>query len=194
MNIDKEYNYVCDLIRSAGEYIETNWVVVTGAPSSGKSTVIEILHNNGYLTNPDISRKYLEEESAKGTSAADVRLNEGQLQKVLFILMVKNALSLNVDDEIFHDYSLPDNLPFLKLANIPIPREIIASSKMFRYKKVFFFEPLHIEQDEIRTETTEDQKKLSHMIKETYLNLGYAPISVPLMSAEERYRFILDVS
>ena len=45
---------------------ETNWYVITGAPSSGKSSVIRELENLGYRVVHEVARAYIEEELKKG--------------------------------------------------------------------------------------------------------------------------------
>ena len=39
--------------------IETNWCVITGGPSSGKTTLINYLANQGYQIAPEVARSYI---------------------------------------------------------------------------------------------------------------------------------------
>lgn len=191
MNIVNEYNSIKNLVKNHSRYVETNWFVITGAPSSGKTTSLSLLENAGYKINPDISRLYIEKSMENGRTSVEVRIDEKQLQKAIFCLMVRNALSLNKDDIILHDYSLPDNIPFLSIANLPIPKEIFRSATMFRFRNVFIFEPVDLLLDGVRTETREEQWKLFELIKKCYADLGYKPIVVLKDTIENRHQFLL---
>ena len=46
--------------------VQTNWYVITGAPCSGKTTLIEQLADKGYRTIPETARLYMENEMAAG--------------------------------------------------------------------------------------------------------------------------------
>jgi len=171
--------------------LETDWYLATGAPSSGKSTSLRKLQGEGFRVNPDISREYIVELKKRGVPFTKEVLYSMETQKILFMLMTADALELDPDEFIIHDYSLPDNLAFLRLGGLEIPEEIRQSAEIFRYRKVFLFEPLEMIQDGIRTEDREDQEKLFHLLHETYTSLGYEPVLVKSDTIENRHRFLL---
>ena len=45
---------------------QTNGHVITGAPCSGKTTLIDQLAGNGFQTVPEVARQYCESEMALG--------------------------------------------------------------------------------------------------------------------------------
>ena len=47
-----------DLLSTPFE-VQTNWHVITGAPCSGKSTLIDQLANHGFQTVPESARLYI---------------------------------------------------------------------------------------------------------------------------------------
>ena len=171
--------------------LDTNWYLATGAPSSGKSTSLRKLQREGYRINPDISREYIVELKKRGVPFTKEVLYSMETQKILFMLMTADALELDPDDFIIHDYSLPDNLAFLRLGGLDIPDEIQQSTEIFRYRKVFLFEPLEMVQDGIRTEDREDQEKLFYLLQNTYESIGYDPILVKSDTVENRHKFLL---
>ena len=172
--------------------MDTNWFLATGAPSSGKSTSLRRLQKDGYDINPDISRDYIVELKKKGVPFEKKILYSKETQKILFYLMAKDALDLDTSEMIIHDYSLPDNIAFLKLGRLTVPDEVIRSSEIFKFKKVFLFEPLELIQDGVRTENREDQERLFHLLHETYISLGYDPILVKSDTIGNRHRFLLE--
>eukprot|EP01134_Creolimax_fragrantissima_P005344 CFRG5344T1 len=52
------------------------WVVITGAPCSGKSTLLEALRRRGHYTIPEASRIYTNAALKKGLTVQEVRANE----------------------------------------------------------------------------------------------------------------------
>jgi ABC-type molybdenum transport system ATPase subunit/photorepair protein PhrA len=53
--------------------VQTNWHVITGAPCSGKSTLIDQLADSGFQTAPEAARLYFERELATGRTIEEIR-------------------------------------------------------------------------------------------------------------------------
>ena len=172
-----------------GKY--TNWFLATGAPSSGKSTSLRHLKKDGYRINPDISRDYIVDIKKRGLPFEKDILYSEETQRILFYLMTKDALDLDTSEMIIHDYSLPDNIAFLKLGGLSVPDEVKRSAEIFKFRKVFLFEPLELIQDGVRTEDREDQEKLFHLLYETYVSVGYDPVLVKSDTIGNRHKFLL---
>lgn len=66
---------------SAAEFGErSQFVVATGAPISGKSTVLDAL---GVPYEPEVARVFIEREVAKGLTKEQIRADEGAFQRGL---------------------------------------------------------------------------------------------------------------
>jgi predicted ATPase len=163
----------------------TNWVVISGAPSSGKTTLINRLSEKGYKTNPDISRQVIEKYLSQGYALDQIYSDNEKLQKEILLEMFKSINSLALDELVFFDYSFPDNIPFLNLSSIKVAEEFEIASKIFTYHKVFICEPLKIEEDRARKESKESKffykkrtaneaaKKLHAAIQDYTLTYGF---------------------
>ena len=57
---------------------QTNWHVITGAPCSGKSTMIDQLANKGFQTFPEVARQFFAQEVAKGRTIDEIRSDPAQ--------------------------------------------------------------------------------------------------------------------
>lgn len=191
-NFDTDYKKLIKVLYDHPLWMETNWFLATGAPSSGKSTSLRRLQRDGYNINPDISRDYIVDLKKRGIPFKKDVLYSVETQNVLFYLMTIDALALETEDLVIHDYSLPDNIAFLKLGGLPVPDEVNRSAMSFRFRKVFLFEPLELIQDGVRTEDREDQERLFKLLHETYISLGYDPILVKSDTIENRHRFLLE--
>jgi hypothetical protein len=63
--------------------VQTNWHVITGAPCSGKTTLIDLLTDKGFLTVPEMARQYFEKELARGRTLDEILENEAALQRCI---------------------------------------------------------------------------------------------------------------
>ena len=77
--------------------VNTNWYVITGAPCSGKTTLIDNLADLGYNTVPEAGRKYIENELAKGRSLDEVRQDPANFTRKIYALMIEHESSLQPD-------------------------------------------------------------------------------------------------
>ncbi len=188
----RTYPEIIEIANSFIESIDTNWIVISGPPSSGKTTLINALDHLGYKTNGDISRLIIENHLKEGNNISQIRENDETLQKEILLAMVNKAEELSIKELIFHDYSFPDNIPYLKINNLNIPHEFIFYSKYYKFRNIYICEPLSFVRDGIRTESLSEQKELYNLIWENYLSLGYNPILLPRLSLNERINLIIN--
>lgn len=164
-------------------------IVLTGGPSVGKTTVLEILSSRGYTVVPESARMTIEEERLKDSDALPSK-NREKFQK----LVAERQLELEAKasgEIVFLDRSLIDGYAYCTLDNVPIP-SIIKEIGKGRYDKIFFLETLGIYvEDGVRSRSLENAEKIHARIKETYEEFGYEPIVVPVLPPEERADYIL---
>lgn len=58
----------------------TNWYVITGGPSSGKTTTVNLLSKRGYKTTIEHARHYLDTQRADGKTVKEARDNQTEFQ------------------------------------------------------------------------------------------------------------------
>lgn len=182
--------------------IQTNWWVITGGPSSGKTTLIDRLHLMGYKTVPESTRIIIDEGIAEGKSLDEIRKDRVVFQRVVFAR--KEAIEETLPQSVltFLDRgSLGDTLAYLSLSlgqqepdfSVDFPgKDIILKTPKRRYQGVFLLDPLPFEADYARTEDEETARRIHQLLRDIYSGLGYEPIVVPVMSVEERISFILE--
>jgi predicted ATPase len=169
----------------------TNWVVITGAPSSGKTSVIENLRARGYAVQAEVARELIEECLRRGLTAEDVRRDGGkQLQKDILRIKSEREASLDPSISVFMDRGMPDSMTYFRLAGLDVAMARQACM-MFHYAAVFIFDRLPFVKDGIRVEDEAAAQKIDEMLRADYQSLGYRPTSVPVMSVAERSDFIL---
>jgi predicted ATPase len=165
-------------------------IVITGGPSIGKTTVIELLASRGYKTLPEVARIIIEEETIKGSDV----LPGKNLQKFQQAVAERQlAIEAQAEgDIVFLDRSLVDGAGYCRYGGVVVPEAILEQGR-HRYDKVFLLASLGIYvKDGVRGRTLEDAQKIHQYIEEAYEEFGYAPIHVPVLPPEERVDYILE--
>lgn len=172
---------------------------ISGAPCSGKSTLIDYMKELGYETIPEASEILIKQERGAGSDC----LPTNPARNIEFQNMVFDKV-LELEDEyrdhgtVFCDRSIIDGYAYvLYYDKEPLP--IYEKISRNRYDKVFILEMLpDYEQTEVRSETREEAKKVDRLIRHAYRKFGYKPIDVPVFAKdkeaniEKRASLILD--
>jgi predicted ATPase len=168
------------------------WYAVSGAPSSGKTTTVHLLAVRGYLTTEEQARAIITEEMAKGRTLEEVRGAGEWFQEVILERQLALEAELPRDKTVFLDRGVPDGLAYERFLNLLPNRALAEAAQQSTYRRVFFLEPLGFVADQGRIEDSKTQTNLHHAIRDTYLELGFDVVDVPVLSPEERVDFILD--
>ena len=172
--------------------VQTNWVVITGGPSIGKSKLITHLSFLGYSTCPEPARMFIDDELSKGKTIDEIRRDDEQFQKKAVALKIDFESRTSIQDLVFFDRGLPDGVVFLNRCNSD-PSYVIEESRKKRYKAVFLLDLLPFyKEDYARIESKETSKQIHEELRNCYLNLGYDVIRVPVAPISERAAFILN--
>jgi predicted ATPase len=169
---------------------KTNWCVITGAPSSGKTSVINELARRGYAVQAEVARELIELGMSNGQPLEEIRRNAKALQEGILEVTVAREMELDVNKLFFLDRGLPDSITYFKLAGLD-GVEATALSYLFQYRAVFLFDRLPIVKDAVRTESNIQAKKIDKMLEDDYRAVGYAPVRVPVLPVAQRADFIL---
>jgi predicted ATPase len=170
---------------------QTNWCVITGAPCSGKTTVIRELEKLDYPVVHEVARAHIDEELKKGKSISRIKSDVFSFEQQILNKKFEIEKYLPDDALIFLDRAVPDSIGYyiLEGLNPDIP---IQKSRQTRYKNIFFFERLTFEKDRVRSEDENISARLDYLLKEGYRMLGYDIIDVPLMPVPARIDMILN--
>jgi predicted ATPase len=172
---------------------KTNWCVITGAPSSGKTSVIEELAHRGYAVQNEVARELIEQCLKEGRSLQQVR-SDGDaardLQRRILELKLAREMALDINTLVFTDRGQPDSITYFRLAGLDT-MEAEAAARLFQYRAVFIFDRLPIVKDNVRTEDEALARKIDQMIEEDYKKIGYVPVRVPVLPIKGRADFIL---
>ena len=171
---------------------KTNWHVITGAPCSGKTTIIELLAQKGYLTAHETAREYFELEMTKGRSSQEIRDSGYTTQMGIFALQRELENSLEPGRVIFLDRGLPDTITFNRLFRLGLEQVLPACFKHF-YASVFILDRLPFAREvQLGPEDEKPAGFIDEWLERDYSSLGYQVVRVPVSSPAERLQFILD--
>ena len=167
------------------------WYAVSGAPSSGKTTMVRLLAARGYRTTEEQARAIIIEEMAQGRTLEEVRGAGEWFQEVILERQLRLESELDAHETVFLDRGTPDGLAYERFLNLTPNKGLADASRRSRYRRVFVLHPLDFIADRGRIEDGETQAQLHHAILSTYEELGFDVIEVPVLPPEERVDFIL---
>ncbi len=174
------------------EQIQTSWIVITGGPSSGKTTTVNHMKSLGFHSSPEAARILMDFGIQSGLTINEVRRSENQLN--LSILNAHLAFEdiLLTEKLCFRDRGIPDSLAYIRLTGGDEKYARSVSQKR-RYKAVFQLDLLPFKTDDIRIEDMEIAKRIDLLIHQSYTELGYNVKRIPVVSVEERSKIILEL-
>lgn len=172
--------------------VQTDWNVITGTPSSGKTTLINQLAGKGFQTVPETARLYIKREMAKGQILHPSRMDAAALQRNIKDMQLGVERKLPTNDTLFLDGAVPGSLSFYRVFGLN-PNEMLLECFHHRYASVFVLEPLPFQLDEERVkEVLSFTSFLDKWHTQDYLALGYNVVRVPILSPEEWIAFVIE--
>jgi predicted ATPase len=170
----------------------TNWYVITGGPSSGKTTTVDLLRQRGYKTTIEHARHYLDTQRAAGRSVDDIRGHQREFQLSVLEMQIAQERSLSPDDTVFLDRAIPDALAYYRFLGLEPDKKLLDALETVSYKKVFILDMLPLVNDYARTEDAESQKLIHTLLTEVYGSLPFPVVRVPVLAPNDRVDLILD--
>lgn len=164
--------------------------IITGAPGTGKTTLINMLKNTVPCMD-EVSRKVIIDEqnnNKNGTPWGDIN----RFTDLVFEYTNQGLLNTNT---LICDRSLLDLEAYLTVENKAIPRYLSDFPYQETYYKTVFFAPTWFEiycKDGQRLQEFEYCLKLEKSLLEQYKNKGFEIIILPKISPLKRTKFILE--
>ncbi|MBD3723806.1 MAG: ATP-binding protein [Flavobacterium sp.] len=170
-------------------------IVLAGGPSSGKTTLINALVENGHVCYPEISREVIQEAQKQGIDQLFLE-NPLLFSELLLqgrIKQYQEALQ-ETCDIVFLDRGIPDVLAYMHYIGDSYPKSFSDACEENRYTKIFLLPPwkeIYVSDAE-RYESYEQAVLIHEHLEETYRNFGYELITVPKDTVENRVQFVFN--
>lgn len=182
--------YICAIMENK----EGKYFIITGAPSTGKSSVVNGLIKKGYVCHDEIAREVIKENQGKGNNLLPW-VDMLAFSDEVYFRMEKLIRSLDSDKLCFLDRSMVDLIGYMNFANQEAPERYAEGAKKAGYSSDVFYMPFWkgiFANDEQRLESTDEAMKIDKALRAAYTNLGFNLIEVPKGSIEDRVDYILD--
>ncbi len=171
------------------------FVVVTGGPGSGKSTLIDALAREGYGHSVEAGRAIIQDQTAIGGRALPWVDPPAFAELMLCWELRSLRLAREHAGTVFFDRGIPDVIGYLRLTKRPVPTHMETAARRFRYHRTVFIAPPWPEifaPDAERRQTPAEAAATHDAMVETYRGLGYELVALPKAPVAERLRFVLD--
>jgi len=168
--------------------------IITGGPSTGKSSVIARLKNRGFECHEEIARQVIKENQEKGSSVLPW-LDMLAFSDEVFNRMITLNETLPTNEICFLDRSMVDLIGYMNFADKVAPSRYAKGAKASSYANTVFYMPFWngiYSNDDQRLESTEEAQKIDQGLRKAYLDLGYQLIEVPMLPVKERVDFIIN--
>jgi predicted ATPase len=164
---------------------QTGWCVITGAPCSGKSAVVNELRRRGHRIVEEVARSMINEEMERGRSLVEIKADILAFERGILRRKLAIEAALPIAELIFLDRAIPDSIAYFTLEGLD-PAEPLQKSRLFRYHRIFLFERLQFMQDPIRSENGAIATRIENLLADVYHHLGYDVVRIPVMPIGER--------
>ncbi|QEM82422.1 AAA family ATPase [Halomonas binhaiensis] len=167
--------------------------VITGAPGSGKSSLLEALAKQGIRYMPEAGRAIIQDQVVIKGSALPWADRSLFAELMLNWELRSYREARDMAEPILMDRGVVDVLGYLTLCNLPIPDHVKRAADQYRYNQQVFIAPYWAEifgQDAERKQDRAEAEATYQVMARTYAELGYELIQLPLASIEERAAFV----
>lgn len=175
------------------ERVETNWTAVTGAPSSGKTTLFHALESRGALCRQETATIVIETRLALGEALQDICGDQVALQHAILEKGLQRADEIDPSERWYLDRTVVDTIAYCKLYGMD-EAYFIEHAARHRFRRVFQLDRLPFTPNHVRIESEKTAALLDRYYQEAYEGLGYEVVRVPVMPVDERAAFILEQS
>lgn len=174
---------------------DERFVVITGGPGSGKTTLIELLAGRGICTMPEAGRSIIQDQVAIGGNALPWADRSAFAELMLGWELRSYREALRQSGPVAFDRGVPDVLAYLRVSGLRVPSHVEKAAEIFRYHRRVFIAPPWEEifaGDAERKQSFEEAQATYQALVETYSQLNYELVPLPLTSIEDRARFVIE--
>ena len=167
--------------------------IITGAPGTGKTTIINALKKKDYYCAEEISRELIAEQISIG---GNILPWEDQIafENKIAHRRYKQYLDSPENCICFFDRSSIDCIAYLNNNKLESTSQINQIIKNCIFNKTVFYTPVWEEiykNDSERQESFDQSIKIDKYLKDSYMKFGYTIIEIPKTTLDKRVNFIL---
>jgi predicted ATPase len=171
------------------------FVVVTGGPGSGKTTLIDALEEAGFARTIEAGRGIIQDQVAIGGRALPWIDPALFAEHMLTWEMRSYHAAKRSQGWMFFDRGVPDVAGYLRLMRLPIPHHVEEAVRAFRYHPRVLIAPPWgeiFEQDGERKQDFAEAVRTFESLTSAYSDFGYELVEIPRCSVKQRVEFVLE--
>jgi predicted ATPase len=179
-------------------YLERDdFVVVTGGPGAGKSTLIDRLEADGFARSHEAGRGVIQDQQAIG--GRGLPWLDPDLFAELMLGWELRSYGIAVrhappgGPPVFFDRGVPDIVGYLRVEGRPVPPHLDTAARTVRYHPRVFIAPpwprIFVQDTERRQTAAKAEETYEQMVA-VYAEYGYDLVELPRTSVEARARFV----
>jgi predicted ATPase len=171
--------------------LDTKKIVLTGAPSTGKTSLINQLSRTDITCFEEMSRHVIAKGQQNGVKNPFLE-NPLAFSEALFGHRLEDYFAANKTHIHLYDRGIHDVVAYLQHIGAEVPCGMLEDCHSFKYDAVFILPPWEAiyTKDNERLESFEDAQKLHDALINTYTQFGMSCIEIPKGSLREREAFI----
>ncbi|MGK5741329.1 AAA family ATPase [Micromonospora sp. URMC 103] len=173
--------------------MSSQYIVITGGPGAGKTTLIDGLRQAGYGCVGEAGRQIIQDQMAIGGRA----LHNGDSRLFAEIMLSWEIRSYRQASQlvgpVFFDRGIPDLVGYHLLLGQPVPAHVTAAAQLFRYHQRVFVAPPW---PQIYTTDSERHQDLAEAVRThdamvaAYTQHGYELSTLPRSDVAARVEFV----
>ena len=170
------------------------FIVITGGPCSGKTTIIDALAGRGHTTVPEAATELIEDPGLE-----DLRTNPREFQLQVLLRQLENEQRVletaSADSVVFLDRGVGDGFGYLRYHGIEPFEELDEAWSLARQRSrsILFFESRPDYQPAShRSETPAEARRIQEILLEDYRSRHDRVILIPWLPVEERLAAVLE--
>ncbi|MEU5845668.1 AAA family ATPase [Saccharopolyspora shandongensis] len=172
-----------------------DFIVITGGPGAGKTTLVERLAAAGYACSPEAGRGVIADQLATGGSGLPWADRESFAELMLQRDLRSHRQARHRRGPVIFDRGLPDIVGYLRLSGLPVPAHVDAAARRFRYRNRVLIAPFWPEiyrRDGERKQTPAEAERTYEEMVAAYTDYGYELVHLPRTTVDQRMRFVIE--
>ncbi|MET8263674.1 AAA family ATPase [Micromonospora arida] len=173
--------------------VSSQYIVITGGPGAGKTTLIDSLRRAGHACVDEAGRQIIQDQMLIGGPALHTGDSRLFAEVMLSWAIRSYRQARQHPGPVFFDRGIPDLVGYYLLLGQPVPAHVTAAVRLFRYNQRVFIAPpwpqIYTTDSERRQDFPEAVRTHDAMVA-AYTQHGYELSTLPRKDVTSRVQFI----